>query len=657
MPLPGAASQTARAPSRPVYSLSGRTAFPFFPSPSGGASLVVALALTLVASLFAPAPAAAQRAQPDSTEMRRFQLASSYLQAGQYERAITLLEDLHAGSPQVYVFYSKLKDAYESVKRYDDAIALVERRMERQRGPVLISEKARLQYLQGDEPAAFKTWDRAIGLAPEQRSSYQVVYQALVDVRHFERAIDVLERGREALGEAQAFQTQIAYLYSLTGRHAQAMREYLELLSDDEQRLSFVRSRLSSFLTQDDALSASVAAAKEAVRQSPLNLSYRELLAWLHMEAKQYADAYNVYRALDRLGEEEGRRLLGFARQAADAEAFETARKALDLILTRYPDAPTAPEALRSLGAVQKQWGDRAGEKATSAEGAQAPAPHYEAAANHYRTYLQRYPNRPAYPVVLRQLGRLQQDVFADLSAADSTLQEVVDRYPDSETANEARYDLGRIAIMRGNLSEARLIFTRLVDQLRTGDLAEQARYEMALLHFYQGEFDAAQTLAEATTSANTSTDVANDAIELKVLLLQNKGPDSLNTALQAYARAKLLDRQRRHEPALAQVDTLLTDLGAHPLADDARFFRAELLRTLGQSEAAFQAFAAFPQTHPQSPLADQSLFEAAALKAEALGAPEEARALYLRLLEEYPSSLLTAKTRARLRLLESPPS
>ena len=343
------------------------------------------LVLALLGSFLLAEPATAQRQQPDSTEMRRFQLANSYLQSGQYERAITLLEDLHAASPQVYVFYSKLKEAYESVKRYDDAIALVEDRMERQRGPVLLSEKARLQYLKGNESAAFETWDQAIAQAPERQSSYQVVYQALVDVRHFERAIEILERGRETLGEDDAFQTQIAYLYSLTGRHAQAMREYLSLIDKDEQRLSFVRSRLSSFLSQDDALSASIQTVEQAVQETPLNMGYRELLAWLHMEAEQYADAYDVYRALDRLGEEKGRRLLTFARQAADAEAFETARDAYALILERYPDAAAAPEALRGLGALHQQWGDHLNEQVVGASGERTEAPHYQAAADHFQ--------------------------------------------------------------------------------------------------------------------------------------------------------------------------------------------------------------------------------------------------------------------------------
>lgn len=626
-----------------------RALSPLFNGLSLGLGLRGGLLITIALLLAAP-PALAQ--QPDSTQLRRFRLADSYLRAGQHERAIIMLEDLHAESPDTYAFYNKLKQAYEEVKRYDDAIKLVEQRMGQARTPARMSEKARLLYLKGDEEAAFNTWDEALTLAPNKQTTYRVVYGALVDIRRFDRAIDVLERGRETIGAPHAFQTEIAYLYSLNGQHTKAMKEYLNLLEDNQRRLSFVRSRLSAFITQDDALQASIKAINAAVREHPLNQAYRELLAWLYMEDEQYAKAFDVYRAIDRLAEENGRRLLTFAQQAADARAFEAALGAYQEILDRYPNSPAAPEAQRGLGGVHRAWANAIDERVFDDEGNRIEAPHYEAAAEAYRTYLQRYPERSAYPLVLRTLGRLQQDVFLKLGEAEATLQKVVEHYPNSQAADEARYDLGRIALMRDNLSEARLTFQRLVDELRTGDLAEQARYELALLHFYQGEFDAALTRAEAT-NANTSTDVANDAIGLKVLLLQNKGPDSLNTPLKTYARAKLLQRQRRYDSALHALDTLMTTYGGHPLTDEARFLRAQILRDQHRAEAAMEAFAEIPLMHPRSPLADRSLFAAAEIQANMLHDAEGALKLYTRLLEKYPNSLLTSKARDRIRTLQ----
>ena len=574
------------------------------------------------------------------------------MRAGQFERAITLLEDLRQDAPGNPTFYDKLKEAYESVKQYDDAIALVESRMGSRPTPMRLSEKARLLYLKGNEEQAFATWDEAIQRAPERANTYRVVYQALADIRRFDRAIDVLQRGREALGQPDAFRTELAYLYNLNGEHEAAMEEYVALLDASPNRLSFARSRLRPFVEQDDGLSASISVLQAAVREAPLNRAYRELLGWLLMEQGDYREAFDVYRAVDRLEDEQGRVLFRFAQRAADADAYAAASSAYDLILERYPDAPVAPQAQKGLGDMHRRQAEQAGERALDGGGNRVDAPQYEAAAQAYRTFLETYPNHPAVPDVLLELGQLQLDVFMQLREARSTLARIAEQHPETDAANQARYNVGRIALLQGRIDDARLAFSRLVERLQTGDLAEEARYELALLHFYQGEFDAALTRVEATNQ-NTSTDVANDAIELKVLLRQNKGPDSLNTPLRLFADARFQERQRDYDAALGRLDSLLAQYGRHTLADNARFRRAGLLQARGDTSAALEAYGQIPLMHPKSPFADRSLYKRAALLTDR-GDLESAVSALNQLLEKYPNSLLASDARERLRALWS---
>ena len=94
----------------------------------------------------------------DSSGVGRFQLAESFMRAAQYERAIALLEDLYEGSPGTHVFYERLREAYESVKRYDAAISLIDKKIASETSPTIyVADKARLQFLKGDEVTARKT--------------------------------------------------------------------------------------------------------------------------------------------------------------------------------------------------------------------------------------------------------------------------------------------------------------------------------------------------------------------------------------------------------------------------------------------------------------------------------------------------------------------
>ncbi len=603
--------------------------------------------LTLLLLLAGAAhPVAAQ--EVDSSEVGRFQLAESLLQAGQFDRAIPMLEDLLASSPGTHVFYERLRQAYEEVKRYNEAIALVERQMARASSPeVFLVEKGRLQFLAGMETEARETWDSVVARQPTSPSVYLMVYRSLLQVRLFDIAIEVLEDGRQRIGNPDLFQTDLAQLYALTSRLDQAVEEYLGLLQNNPGQLSFVKSRLGPYMTDSSSIASAVPPVESAVARDPLNRSYRELLTMLYVELERYEDAYQVVQAVDRLEQEEGSMLFAFAQTAADGGAWNVGVNAFEEVLKRYPASPASPDALRGLGLLQEKW---AQEFLSRLEPDSSRA-HYSAALATYERFMIDYPQHAHVPDVLTRMGRLQQEFLGDLESAERILSEVTARYPGTRAADEAAYALGQLAVMTDRLTDARIRFTRIVTRLRTGDLADSSRLELARLHFYQGQFDAAVALAEAMQE-NSFSDVSNDAIGLKVLINESRGPDSLNTALRRYARSQLEIRQRNTEQAVLTLNFLIDEFGDHPIVDDARFLRADVLAELGRTNDAMQAYLEIPLMHPMSFFGDRSLFRAAALARDQQGDTDRSIELFERVLSEYPRSLLVQDARTAIRLL-----
>jgi cellulose synthase operon protein C len=588
----------------------------------------------------------------DSSQVGRFQLAESFMRTAQYQRAISLLEGLYNDSPQTNVFYDRLREAYESVKRYDAAIALVNQKISQELSPTIyVADKARLQFLKGDEATARQTWQAAIDSNPSSSSVYLLVYRSLMQVRLFDFSIEILEAGRETLGNTALFQIDLAQLYNLTSQHDKAAIEYLDLLKINQNQLNYVRSQMGPFLTTPESLEKSIAVVGAGVAQNPLNRAFREFLGWLYVENKQYRLALDVYRAVDRLEREEGKILFTFAQIASDGGAYDVALEAYDEILRRYPLGLSAPDALRGLGLMQEKWAETLGENVFDLAGNRLPRNHYDEALDTYQLFLIDYPQHPMFPDVLRRIGLLHQDVFYDYTSAYTVLTEVIGRYPQTIVADQAAYDLGRLAVMENRMEDARLEFSRLLTRLRTGELADLSRYDLALYHFYKGDFEAALGLT-AAMQENTSTDVANDAIAMKVMLIENRGPDSLDVPLRGYAHTKLLTRQREWETALHQLDDLLQEFGSHPLADDMLFDRAILLARTAKPELAIQAYLELPLIHPASFLADRSLFGAATLQYQILGDRASAILTFERILKEYPGSLLTTVTREQIRRL-----
>ncbi len=612
----------------------------------------------LAALILAAAPATAQqnngwtiqRGGDETTG--KFRLADAYLRAGQTDRALGLLEDLLADDPDSFPVYDKLKEAYVTAKRFDDALRLVEERIARTaRTPNLLAELGRLHFLDGDMEAANEAWQNALDAAPDRASTYQQVSAAQITARLYDEAVATLIAGRERLNDATRFRVRLADLYGRTNKHELAFEEYAALITDDPQRLDFVQSRIGQMLEQDGADAAFTAALERLIRREPLVLPYRELAAWLYAETGDFGSALDAVRALDRLRSEEGQSLFAFAESALSAEAFDEALAAYQIVLDRHADGPMAPLALLSTALLHERRAEVNGERAFDPGGNRIPAADYDESLARYEAFLRGHPTHPNQPIALRRLAGLQKDVFRDYGQAEALLRDILLRYPNGPIAARAQLDLGEVAILRDDLVAARTAFTSVEEGERIGEAAELARLELARLAFYEGQFETAKLRTQAM-NRNTATDVANDAIELKLLVSENTGPDSTNTPLRTFARARLLQRQQRPALALAAVDSLLADAPGHKLSDEAHFLRAELLRALGRTDEALAALDAFPGQFADSHLADRAVFTFAEIHERDLADPQAAVAAYSDLLARYPGSLLAPEARARIRRL-----
>lgn len=578
-------------------------------------------------------PAALGQADP----ARILGLAESFARAGQYERAIRLLEDLYQADSTSIVVFQRLEEAYRETRRHEEALRLVDRRLRLfPRDLGLRSQRAALLHLTGQEQEALRTWQSLIDEEPTNPLRYQMVYFAMVQQRLVPQAIDVLQQGLRRVPERSNFYRDLGYLYSVQGSFTEAAEAFVRVLEIEPTQTAFVRSRLAPFTENGAGPLAEVF--ERAVRERPTSRPHREVLGWLYIEAEDYAKAFDTYRALDRLSRDEGMSLYSFAALARSAKAYGPARDAYEEMLRRYPDGPATPDAQFALGQVYEEWAQEAPE-------------HYPAAAEAYATFVERHPAHPALADVLQRLGTLQMDILRDYPAAERTLTLAVQRFGSAGSGERAAFDLARLAVLQNRMAEAALQFSRLEEQIRVGELAEQARLERAYLHFYAGEFEASRRLV-FLLSDNTTSDISNDAILLRVLLSEGIGQDSNLVPLTRFARAHLLKRQLHTEAARDSLAQLWADVPNHLISDEMAFLLSTTQRETGQPEQAIETLTTLRSRYAQSFLADRALREIARIQEEDLRQPDLARQTLLRVLEEYPGSLLVPEVRADIRRL-----
>ena len=583
--------------------------------------------------------------------IEKFQLADAYLRSNQTDKAIPLLEDIYDAQPKEFAYYDKLREAYMAAKRWMDAERIVDARLQTERTPQLLSDKAAILFKQGRDPEALQTWQDAIQLAPDDQNTWRIVYYSLYRERLFEQASVFLEQAREKLHSPKLFNIELAYTYGFAGKFDKAIQEYITLLAENPSMIAFAKAQLAQLDEQEGALAAFTAGMDRAIRQDPINKAYRELAAWLYLEAGDYQKALNANIAIDRLEGQNGVTIFMFGQTAANAGYFEVAEQAYKTILEQYGTSPTAPSAQLALADMHRKRAESLREMAVSPSGTTVSAPHYEAARTAYEQFLQAYPNHYLLAQVYFELASLYQEVFLNLADAERTYQTIEGRFGGTDYYWKAQYALGEIALARNDLALAKQYFTKINATLRTGELAEDARYELAMLDFYQGHFETAKAMAEAINE-NTTTDVTNDAIELKVIIRENTENDSVFVAMNLFAKAKLLERQHHYQSAWAKLDSLIHAFPQHTIVDEAQYAQAGVLRALGRYAEAILAYQTVQKTYATTYLADRALFQIAEIQDQNLQDKTAAIEAYTDLLLKYPGSLLIPEARSRIRKL-----
>lgn len=593
---------------------------------------------------------------PDVPPRQSFVLAVQMLSNGDAEGAVPLLEDAYADDPTAVPVWLKLKEAYEATRRYDDVLRLVDDRIAREgRGVGLLAERGVALYRAGRTAEAEAAWAEAVRVAPEAEQTYRTVANAVGGLRLFVEAADVLDAGRQVLGD-DAFLLERAHLYGLGLDYERAITLYLQLLADQPEHVGGVRARLTRLLTGQNAPQIFAAAVDRAIALDPLNRAYRELSAWLALERGDYDAALDAMRALDRLEQEDGQTLVAFAQQAVAAGSREAAARAFDEVLERHAGTPAAAVALV---ARARLWDDAA--RADREVASHGPTPAADAARDLYRQFLDVHPTAAEAPAVQLALADLLRDVYRDFDGSNALLERAT-LGRDPGVAAQARLALGEVAVRKGDLNAARERFADVDEAIRIGPLAEQARYELALLDFYEGFMFSALARAEALDE-NTAADASNDAIALRVTLSETLDQDTppdpnedlTDDPLHIYARAALLHRRDLPREALATLDTLDAALsGPAALGDEALYLRASVLRQSGEAAEAVAVLDALAEQFPLSYFRDRALRLQALLLEHDLDDPAAAAERYERLLEGFGGSPYAPEARDALRRLRS---
>lgn len=582
--------------------------------------------------------------KPPSATQSEERLAMQYFQQRDFEKAADILQRLFKNEKKPYL-YSYYLLSLNELGRFDEAVKAA-RQMQKQfpGQPAWMVDEAYVNYLSGNQRKAEKLFKNLIEKSTE---SQQLVLQTANAFRArglTAQALEAYEKGKKLFPNPDALLSEIASVYEMAGDFKNATDTYLTLLGTNPQMLENIKGRLQFSLAQDiENERANYLRRKllAAVQKDPDNQQLVQLMLWYSMQSGDFETALNQAIALDSRFKNGGVEVMQLARIAASSKNFATSLKAVDYIINKHKETGLSEDAkILRVNILFAQMDPSSPVSTTQVA-------HLE---KELRRLIKETFRRDAVPELSSKLAHL----LAFYSGKPEEAIQILEPYTETGLPDaEIKMELGDIYLLTDRVWDANLMYAQAAKEAHDDEQGQEARFKQARLSYFMGEFEWARAQLDVLKSA-TSRLVANDALELSLLISENLDPDSTYTMLQIYSKADLMVMRNKPTTALQLLDSIGNALLGHPIQDEVVLKKALINGSMNRYLEADSLFKTLYNFYPDGIWAAKALSERAKILDLKLGKPTEALPLYQLLITRFGSSFYAEEARKRYREINS---
>ncbi|MGB3852187.1 MAG: tetratricopeptide repeat protein [Tunicatimonas sp.] len=576
-------------------------------------------------------------------------LAQQYDDQGEVEKAKSLYDELVRKKDNIALVHTRYVRLLTNNGYLDDAGKYIKKTVRQFPDNIIYRLDAGIINLRrGEEKEAERYFSEVMEEAANDPYKTRTVASHLVRNDLIDRAIAVYQAGRAAGGDDGMYALELANVYQRTNERDNMIEAYLTYANEDLARMGYVKNVLQSALTEEGDLDSLSAMLLDKVQQSPDNPLYNELLIWVQLQQKNFYGAFMQARALDRRNRTEGDRVMEVAGIALENRDYKNALKMYDYVVDKYPRTRNYAVARRNKISAREQLVKN-----------RFPVDRQEIAAliDDYQAFIDESQNTPrGLSITTLEAMRSQANLYAfyldEKSEAIQILEQVATHPRATEDLKaQCKLDMGDIYLLLNEPWESTLLYAQVEKSNKEELVGYEAKLRNGKLSYYQGNFALAQGHLDVLKEATTR-EIANDAMNLSLLIQNNTAFDSAATAMKSYAEVELLLFQNRPQQALAMLDSMLLEYGQHTLADEILWLKAKVNMRSGNFEQSLSELNRILESYPRDILGDDALFMIGRIYEEQIMDEAEAMKVYTQFLKDYPGSIYVADVRKRFRKL-----
>jgi len=577
------------------------------------------------------------------------QLASFYFQNKEYDKAIELYEPLYQRTQNKF-YYQMLFESMVALERYKDAEHLVERRIKLKPNELfLYVDLGQLQLHKGEKKKAEKTLSSAIEKLGYDSQQLADLVQSYQNINRNDLAVASYIHMREKTNNSLQYVMELATIYERMGNYQAMTNEYFSLLDAAPGNLGNVQLALQRSLNETSSNQLAQGLKRtimSRIQQQPNNRTYLDMMIWFSLQQLDFQFAFQQAKAIDQRfpgqGEEQ---IMRVAKIAQNNEDYSSAIDCYHYIVAKgtssnyYFDARIGE--LQALF-IQKSRGNHIN-----------PA-NLAILENEYQKAFAELGKNKNTVQLMRNYAQMLAYYGNDVEGASDMLYDAIElpQLP-ANILDEVKLELGDLLLFAGSIWDASLLYSQVEKANKNDMIGAQAKFRNAKLSYYNNDFEWAKTQLDVLR-ASTSKLIANDAMQLSILISDNMEVDSTYEMLELYAAADLMLYRNQLDDAWNGFSQVAIHTLSHPLLDEVLLQKARIRIKQERYIEADSLLQQLVNRYANDILADDALMLQAEINEYHLDNKERARECYERILLDYPASLYADRARRKYNELKN---
>lgn len=565
-------------------------------------------------------------------------LARNFFEQGEFEKALKTYEALVKGNPQNIRYFFGVVESQQQLENFDKAEELLRDRLNNSaNNPTLLIELGHNYELQEQQKKAEQFYNEALA-AVEGRPNYAFsIARTFEKYNLLDKAAATYEKAM-VLSEDQNYNLQLARIYGEQGKTEKMFANYLELIEANPDFFNIANREFGKYISEDASAEANTIFRKLLLTKLQENpkLLYNKMLSWLFVQEKKYSRAFSQEKAIYKRGGKTLQNLLTLAVTARKEEDFEAAQKIVEYVISQSNSENLILQGNQFLLNIQVEQ--------ETGEAAVEITKKYEALLEQFGTGIKTlalqidFANFLAFKKGEKERGA-------------SLLKELSGKTNSDFNKAMVKLALADILVLQEKFNEALIYYSQVQNLVKNDKISQNARFKVAKTSYFKGDFEWAKQQLDVLKSS-TSQLIANDAMELSLLIEDNTIEDTTQVALKKYARADLFAFQEQNVEAIKLLENILKEHKGEKIEDEALLKQAKLFEKTGEFEKAAGNYQQIIKFFKTDILADNAYFYLAELYANELNDPEKAKAAYEEIIFNFADSIYFVEARKKFRSL-----